>query len=70
MQLEELKQKLDQIEEQANLTIAEFPRSLTKERQRMIIALVRYIRAAQADMAEDDTTVARLDFQAGRQRAA
>ena len=26
-------------------TLAEFPKTLTKERQRMIIALVRYIRA-------------------------
>jgi hypothetical protein len=42
---EEFAQKLDQIEEQAQLTLAEFPKTLTKERQRMIIALVRYIRA-------------------------
>jgi hypothetical protein len=42
---EEFIQKLDQIEEQAQLTLAEFPKTLTKERQRMIIALVRYIRA-------------------------
>lgn len=45
MDQDELKQKLDQIEEQANLTLAEFPKTLTKERQRMIIALVRYIRS-------------------------
>lgn len=45
MELDELNQKLDQIEEQAQLTLAEFPKTLTKERQRMIIALVRYIRA-------------------------
>jgi CHASE3 domain sensor protein len=44
MDLEEFQQKLDQIEEQAQLTLAEFPKTLTKERQRMIIALVRYIR--------------------------
>lgn len=36
--------KLDQIEEQARLTLAEFPKNLTKERQRMIIALVRAVR--------------------------
>jgi hypothetical protein len=42
---DEFVQKLDQIEEQAQLTLAEFPKTLTKERQRMIIALVRYIRA-------------------------
>ncbi len=41
----ELHQKLDQIEEQARLTLAEFPKTLTRERQRMIIALVRCIRA-------------------------
>ena len=44
MDQEEFLQKLDQIEEQASLTLAEFPKTLTKERQRMIIALVRYIR--------------------------
>ena len=44
MDAEEFIQKLDQIEEQAQLTLAEFPKTLTKERQRMIIALVRYLR--------------------------
>jgi len=44
MDQDEFLQKLDQIEEQAQLTLAEFPKTLTKERQRMIIALVRYIR--------------------------
>lgn len=34
--------KLNQIEEQAQLTLEEFP-SLTIERQRMIIALCRFI---------------------------
>lgn len=41
----ELLAKLEQIEEQARLTLQEFPKSLTKERQRMIIALAKYIRA-------------------------
>lgn len=45
MDLDDFNQKLDQIEEQAQFTLAEFPKTLTKERQRMIIALVRYIRA-------------------------
>jgi hypothetical protein len=40
----ELITKLRQIEEQAQLTLDEFPKTLTKERQRMIIALARYIR--------------------------
>jgi hypothetical protein len=44
MDQQELITKLDQIEEQARLTVEEFPKHLAKERQRMIIALVRYIR--------------------------
>lgn len=44
MDQEELLNKLAQIEEQATNTLAEFPKSLTKERLRMIIALTRYIR--------------------------
>lgn len=51
MDYDEFSQKLDQIEEQAQLTLAEFPKNLTKERQRMIIALVRYIRAEASAMA-------------------
>jgi hypothetical protein len=45
----ELLAKLHQIEEQARLTLQEFPKSLTKERQRMIIALAKYIRAELED---------------------
>jgi len=45
MNEEELISKLRQIEEQARLTLEEFPKNLTRERQRMIIALARYIRA-------------------------
>ena len=44
MQTEELLSKLDLIEEQARHTLDEFPQHLTKERQRMIIALVKHIR--------------------------
>ena len=44
MDLDDFNQKLDQIEEQAQLTLAEFPKTLTKERQRMIIALAKHIR--------------------------
>jgi hypothetical protein len=36
--------KLSQIEEQARLSL-EFPKNLLKERQQMIIALARYLRA-------------------------
>ena len=44
MDTNELKAKLRQIEEQAELTLREYPKTLTPERQRMIIALARYLR--------------------------
>jgi Fe2+ or Zn2+ uptake regulation protein len=44
MQTEELLSKLDQIEEHASHTLKEFPQHLTKERQQMIIALVKQVR--------------------------
>ena len=44
MDTEELLSKLELIEEQARLTLDEFPRHLTKERQRMIISLAKNIR--------------------------
>jgi hypothetical protein len=44
MDTEELLSKLGLIEEQAKHTLEEFPQHLTKERQRMIIALVKHIR--------------------------
>jgi hypothetical protein len=46
---EELLSKLDLIEEQARLTLEELPQQLRKERQRMIIALVKHIRWAATD---------------------
>ena len=52
MNQEELIRKLTQIEEQAQLTLEEFPKSLTKERQRMIIALARYIRTEASKILE------------------
>jgi hypothetical protein len=45
MDIQELITKLEQIEEQAQRTLEEFPKSLTKERLRMIIALARYLLA-------------------------
>ena len=48
---QELLSKLDLIEEQARHTLEEFPQHLTKERQRMIIALVKHIRWMVADPA-------------------
>ena len=49
MEADELLSKLDLIEEQARLTLEEFPRRLTPERQRMIIALTKHIRWALAE---------------------
>ena len=49
MNHEELISKLAQIEEQARLTLEEFPKNLTRERQRMIIALAKYIRSELAE---------------------
>lgn len=43
MNRKDLIKKLDQIEEQARATLDEFP-NLTRERQRMIIALTRFVR--------------------------
>lgn len=45
MELKDLLSKLDLIEEHARLTLQD-PMHLTKERQRMIIALVHQIRVA------------------------
>ena len=61
MELEELLSKLDLIEEQARLTHDEYPKHLTKERQRMIIALVKHIRWEVLDSGQpvdEDATVA------------
>ena len=44
--IEELLERLDLIEEQARLAIAEFPAQIRKERQRRILELVQEIRAA------------------------
>jgi hypothetical protein len=45
MDQRELRAKLLQIEEQAQLTLSEFPGALTKERQYIIRAIARYIRS-------------------------
>ena len=49
MKQQELIAKLQQIEEQAKLTLEEYPKTLTRERQRMIIALAKYIRTELED---------------------
>ncbi|MGQ0546258.1 MAG: hypothetical protein ACT4P3_13120 [Betaproteobacteria bacterium] len=62
MNEEELISKLRQIEEQARLTLEEFPKNLTRERQRMIIALAKYIRADIEDRTPASAeALARLD---------
>ena len=45
MENEQVAAKLQQIEEQAQLTLNEFPKYLTKERLRLIIALARFTRS-------------------------
>lgn len=61
MDTEELLAKLDLIEEQARLTIEEYPQQLKKERQRMIISLAKHIRLAATDpavsLADPEATV-------------
>jgi hypothetical protein len=58
---EELLSKLELIEEQARLTLDEFPRHLTKERQRMIISLAKNIRWLLAETASPEATIRMID---------
>ena len=51
MNRKDLIKKLDQIEEQAKATLDEFP-NLVRERQRMIIALTRFVRSEVSDADE------------------
>ena len=57
METQELLSKLDLIEEQARLTLDEFPRELTKERQRMIISLAKNIRWLLNEAANPESTI-------------
>jgi hypothetical protein len=61
---QELLSKLELIEEQARLAQDEYPQHLAKERQRVIIALVKHIRWAIADSrqasADDPEATVRL----------
>ena len=45
MKLDELLKKLEQIEQQAALTLAEYPHGLTVERQRLIIGLAKQMQS-------------------------
>lgn len=61
MEPQELLSKLDLIEEQARLTLDEFPRELTRERQRMIISLAKNIRWLLNEAANPESTVRMID---------
>jgi hypothetical protein len=45
MKLEELITKLEQIEQQAALTLSDYPHGLTVERQRLIVGIAKQVRA-------------------------
>lgn len=71
MDFQELLRKLDQIEQQAKLTLDEFPKHLTKERLRMIIALVAYLKTQaslsplfDAEQSKPEESASQLDNQA------
>jgi hypothetical protein len=49
MKLEELITKLEQIEQQAALTLSEYPHGLTVERQRLIVGIAKQVRAYLVD---------------------
>lgn len=49
MKLEELISKIEQIEEQVHLTLHEYPRGHTIERQRLVLAIAKQIRAHLTD---------------------
>jgi hypothetical protein len=52
MKLPDRVAKLEQIQQQAQLTLEAYPRHLTRERLRMIIALARQLRAAMLEDAQ------------------
>jgi hypothetical protein len=49
LKLEDLLAKLEQIEEQARLSLDEYPQGHTLERQRLILAIARQMKAHLAD---------------------
>jgi hypothetical protein len=61
VETEELLSKLELIEEQARLTLEEFPRHLTKERQRMIISLAKNLRWLINESANPEATIRLVD---------
>jgi hypothetical protein len=49
MKIEELITKLEQIEQQAALTLTEYPHGLTVERQRLIVGIAKQVRGRLMD---------------------
>lgn len=49
IKLEDLLSKVEQIEQQANLTLTEYPHGHTVERQRLIMAIAKQIRSHLSD---------------------
>ena len=52
LKLEELISKIEQIEQQAALTLHEYPQGHTVERQRLILAIAKQVRARLVDQLE------------------
>lgn len=46
--------KLSQIEEQAQLSVSEYPRGMGIERQRLVLALTRYLKAHVQGVASEE----------------
>ena len=46
--------KLSQIEEQAQLSVYEFPKGMGLERQRLVLALTRFLKAHVQDVASEE----------------
>lgn len=55
MKLEELLSKLEQIEQQAALTLREYPSGLTLERQRLILGIAKQVQAHIRDQIREGT---------------
>lgn len=58
MKIEELISKLEQIEEQATLTLVEYPHGLTVERQRLVVALAKQLLSHLKDQLREAPRVA------------
>jgi hypothetical protein len=52
MKLEELMAKMEQSEEQASLTLHEYPHGHTRERQRLVMAIAKQVRSHLVDQLE------------------